>query len=54
MPKQIENFYQRLSKKDDLEDERKAKKKEILDQAREYYGYEVNLKDPRFDYNFYN
>jgi hypothetical protein len=48
MPKQIENFYQRLLKKENLEEEKILKRREILDQAREHYGYEVNLNDPRY------
>lgn len=55
MPKQIENFYQRIVKKDKADEERLKKKQELLDQAREFYGYEVDMRDTRFFlfYNFY-
>jgi len=48
MPKQIENFYQRIAKKDKTDEERLKKKQELLDQAREFYGYEVDMRDARF------
>lgn len=47
MPKNIEAFYQRIVKKEKSESDRMAKKQEILDQAREFYGYEVDMRDPR-------
>jgi hypothetical protein len=33
MPKQIEGFYQRVLKKSQLEQEKRAKRQEILDQG---------------------
>ena len=48
MPKQIENFYQRIVKKEKADEERLKKKQELLDQAREFYGYEVDMRDMRF------
>jgi len=47
MPKQIETFYQRTLKKEEAVKEKIAKRQEILDQAREYYGFEVDLRDSR-------
>ncbi|CAF0932814.1 unnamed protein product [Brachionus calyciflorus] len=47
MPINIESFYQRIIKKDKSEKDKTAKRQEILDQAREYYGYDVDLRDPR-------
>lgn len=47
MPKMVEKFYQNVDTKNKLEDEKKIKKQEILDQAREHYGFEVDLRDKR-------
>jgi len=47
MPKSIEKYYQNMDKKYAVEDERKAKKDEIMEQAREYYGFKVDLRDKR-------
>ena len=47
MPKQIDSFYQRISKTNAANEEKDKKRKELLDQAREFYGYEVDLRDSR-------
>lgn len=47
MPKQIDAFYEKIKRKEKQELDRVAQKKEVLEQAREYYGYEVDLRDPR-------
>ena len=47
MPKTIDAFYQRIQKKQATEKEQMRKKQDVLEQAREYYGYSVNLGDPR-------
>ncbi|RNA39226.1 growth arrest and DNA damage-inducible s-interacting 1 [Brachionus plicatilis] len=47
MPATIDSFYQRIVKRDKLDKEKEAKKQDVLDQAREFYGYEVDLRDPR-------
>ena len=41
-------YYQRLVAKETAEANRDAKKKEIMELAREHYGYEVDLRDNRF------
>lgn len=48
----VEKFYQNVDKKNKLEDEKKIKKQEILDQAREHYGFEVDLRDKRYVFSF--
>jgi len=47
MPKMIEKFYQGVSRKDIAEEEKTKKREEIMDQAREYYGFKVDLRDRR-------
>lgn len=47
MPKMLEKYYQSVHKKRAVEAERVAKRQEVLDQAREYYGFEVDLRDKR-------
>ena len=47
MPKQIEGYFQRITKKQKADEEKMIKKREVLDQAREFYGYEVDLRDIR-------
>jgi hypothetical protein len=47
MPKMVDTYFQRIAKMSKKEEEREASKKQLVAQAREYYGYEVNLKDPR-------
>jgi hypothetical protein len=47
MPSQIEDYYKRINKKD-LQDEEKLKNKnQLLEKAREYYGYDVDYRDPK-------
>jgi hypothetical protein len=48
MPKQIESYFQRITKKQKADEEKLNKKREILDQAREFYGYEVDMRDSRY------
>lgn len=47
MPKQIESYFQRMVKKNKAEEDKLNKKKELLDQAREFYGFEVEMRDGR-------
>jgi len=47
MPKSIEKYYQGVNKKNIAESEKARKREEILDQAREYYGFKVDLRDKR-------
>ena len=47
MPKQVEEFYQRIARKYKIEEEKKAKQLEILDLARDYYGYDVDPRDQK-------
>ena len=48
MPKQIEGYFQRITKKQKADEEKLNKRREILDQAREFYGYEVDMRDSRY------
>ena len=48
MPRQIDSFYQRIAKKEKTDEEKAARQRELLEQAREYYGFNVDLRDQRF------
>lgn len=46
-PKQIEQYYQRLQKKYQTLAQQSKKKEELLEKAREYYGFDVDIRDTR-------
>ncbi len=48
MPQLIEEFRKRLHKVEEKEAERKAKVQELVEEARDFYGYDVDPRDPRF------
>ncbi len=47
VPKQIEEFYQRIEKTSIVQEEKKKKQQEILDKAKEHYGYDLDYRDER-------
>jgi hypothetical protein len=47
MPKQIDNYYQAIQRRELKEIERKKKKDELVAQAKEYYGFDIDPKDSR-------
>lgn len=48
MPTQIEEFYKRIYKKNLQDEERLKRKEEVMERAREYYGYDVDYRDSRY------
>ena len=52
MPAQIEDYYKRIQKKDLLDEQKGKRKAEMLAIAREYYGYNIDYRDPKY-LNFY-
>jgi hypothetical protein len=48
MPKAVEDYYQRYLKKNALIEEKLKRKEEILAKAREYYGYDVDIRDAKY------
>ncbi len=48
MPQYIEEFRKRLHKGEEKELERQARVKTLVEEARDYYGYDVDPRDPRF------
>ncbi len=48
MPKWIEKFKEQQLKQDAVERQISQKSKDLLDEAREFYGYSVDQRDPRF------
>ena len=49
MPKLIEEYKKKLRLKEDDERERADKAKALLDEARDYFGYNIERYDPRFE-----
>ncbi len=48
MPKLIEKFHVKHQKHVDEENEAKAKQEKLLDEARDHFGYDIPMRDPRF------
>ena len=48
IPKQIDEFYQRLDKASKVQEERLKKQRDVLEKARDFYGYELDLRDIRY------
>ena len=48
MPQYIEEFRQKLYDKQNALDQQENKKREMMEEAREYFGYDVDPNDPRF------
>ena len=46
-PKQIEAYFQRLTKKEEQEHKKNEKQEQILNMARDHFGYDIDLRDPR-------
>ena len=49
MPKLIEAYKKNLRLKEDQERERAEKAKALLAEARDYFGYDIDKYDPRFE-----
>ena len=49
MPKLIEEYKKNLRLKEDHERVRLDKAKALLDEARDYFGYDIDRYDPRFE-----
>lgn len=48
MPKLIENFRMKIRKETEKETKAADKQKRLLEEARDFFGYEISTKDPRF------
>ena len=49
MPEFIKEYQMRLRKESEKESEMQKKKQALLDEAREYFGYNISPSDPRFE-----
>ena len=49
MPQVIKDYRNRLQKLEDQEKQKLVKKKAMLDEARDFYGYSIDANDPRFE-----
>lgn len=49
MPQLIQQYRARLAKADEKEHELDLKRQALLDEAREYFGYSIDPRDPRFE-----
>jgi hypothetical protein len=43
----VEDYYAKLAKKDKADEEKAKRQKELLDQVRDHYGYDVDPEDFR-------
>lgn len=49
MPQLVEQFRQKLQKKETARADQEKKKESLLEEAREYYGYPISYYDPRIE-----
>jgi len=49
MPQFIKEYNVRLEKAADKEREQETKRRELLEEARDYFGYSIDPRDPRFE-----
>jgi len=49
MPSIINQYRARLAKADEAERKQQEKKQQLMEQAREFFGYALDPKDPRFE-----
>ena len=48
MPRLLKQFHEKQAKKDDLRKQQELRKKKLLEDAREYFGYDIDPRDPKF------
>lgn len=48
MPKYIKEYKARLLKAEEEKEQAAAKQKELMEEARDYFGYYIERSDPRF------
>jgi len=49
MPEYINQYRAKLAKADEAERKQQEKRKALVDEAREYFGYDLDPRDPRFE-----
>jgi len=49
MPQFIKEYHIKLEKAAEQERQQEAKKHELLEEARDYFGYSIDPRDPRFE-----
>ena len=49
MPQLIDEYRKKLSKADEQEQQREAKRQALLEEARDYFGFDIDTRDPRFE-----
>jgi len=49
MPQYIKEFHAKQEKRAEKEREQEAKKHELMEEARDYFGYSIDPRDPRFE-----
>jgi Growth arrest and DNA-damage-inducible proteins-interacting protein 1 len=49
MPQLIDEYRVKLKKADEQEHQREAKRRALLDEARDYFGFNIDPRDPRFE-----
>ena len=49
MPQFVKEYNTRLEKIAETERQQEAKKQELMEEARDYFGYSIDPRDPRFE-----
>lgn len=49
MPQYIQQYRERLTKAEAQERSLESKRKALLEEARDYFGYDIDPRDPRFE-----
>jgi len=49
MPQFVKEYHDKLDKVAEKERLQEAKKRELLEEARDYFGYSIDPRDPRFE-----
>jgi hypothetical protein len=49
MPQLIQEYRSKLAKADEQELQREAKRRALLEEARDYFGFNIDPRDPRFE-----
>ena len=50
MPRLIDEYRAKLVKEEELERKHDEKRQALLEEARDFYGYDVDPRDPRYEY----
>ena len=49
MPKLIDDYRARIAKADEVDRKQEEKRKALREEARDFFGYDLDPRDPRFE-----